>query len=47
MVADEIEYDLDEYIEILKKLSDHAKREVCILISFMKYCEENQKGEKL
>lgn len=32
-------YNIDEYIEKFKNLSDHGKEEVCILIDFMEHYE--------
>lgn len=41
------QYDLDEYIEKLKRLSEHGQQEVCILIDFMEYIGEKKEGENV
>ena len=40
------EYDLDEYIEKLRNLSDRGKREVCHFIGLLAYYESEQEKEK-
>jgi len=39
-------FNIEEYCEKLKKLNDHGKREVCILIDFMEYYESEKRGNE-
>ena len=42
MIVYNPEYNLEEYIEKLKTLTEHSQREVCLFINFMKYYEEHE-----
>ena len=47
MYNDNRNFNIEEYYERLKLLTDRGQREVCFLINFMEYYEtHNRKGEE-
>lgn len=46
MYNDNRNFNIEEYYEKLKLLTDRGQREVCFLINFMEYYESKLEGER-